>query len=467
MTVKLLVDRPIDGKEYKAGNLCDTDDNTEAGLISSKLAIADLTGGTAYVAPPVQQQIVPVTAKTNLLTGGVELSLPSGVPLRVLEANRTVTVKSSGGDFTTVASAISYAQSVVRPQNAKLIIEVDDGTWNIPTTLSGVTGNNFFIKGKNTYAKALTSIDSSSGAAGAWTLVLNLNDVTNVAVNDYVVIDTTTGGTLPSYIRGVFKITGVDAVNNRITVTSKHKAATAPSGAVAGTATIMKTVFNFTHGGNGFEAWDASFLALQDVVLVGSTGGDGISVQDLSRLLCMGVVGLVGWRTGLLVIESGNAVIVNLSVSGCTTGTAAENCSSINMYHGNLTGNGTGSLTERTSNTTMGGNSTVSGNTSGIYASNNSFFAAAGATTLNVTGNTTGVTFGYQSYWTATVLTLAGNGTDMLPDSAYQSGTVYRQGLRLMTTPVYANNAAAIAGGLGVGTAYRTGADPDQLCIVH
>lgn len=71
MTVKLLVDRPIDGKEYKAGNLCDTDDSTEAGLISSKLAIADLTGGTAYVAPPVQQQIVPVTATTNLTGGSV------------------------------------------------------------------------------------------------------------------------------------------------------------------------------------------------------------------------------------------------------------------------------------------------------------------------------------------------------------------------------------------------------------
>ena len=70
MTVKLLADRPIDGKEYKAGNLCDTDDGTEAGLISSKLAIADLTGGTAYVAPTVQQQFVPVTATTNL-TGGI------------------------------------------------------------------------------------------------------------------------------------------------------------------------------------------------------------------------------------------------------------------------------------------------------------------------------------------------------------------------------------------------------------
>lgn len=34
--------------------------------------------------------------------------------------------------------------------------------------------------------------------------------------------------------------------------------------------------------------------------------------------------------------------------------------------------------------------------------------------------------------------------------------------------PVYANNAAAIAGGLtNVGSAYRTGADPDLMCVVH
>lgn len=33
--------------------------------------------------------------------------------------------------------------------------------------------------------------------------------------------------------------------------------------------------------------------------------------------------------------------------------------------------------------------------------------------------------------------------------------------------PVYANNAAALAGGLGVGAFYRTGADPDPVCVVH
>ncbi len=40
-------------------------------------------------------------------------------------------------------------------------------------------------------------------------------------------------------------------------------------------------------------------------------------------------------------------------------------------------------------------------------------------------------------------------------------------GLRLHAVAAYANNAAAAAGGLQVGDLYRTGADPDALCIVH
>jgi len=39
--------------------------------------------------------------------------------------------------------------------------------------------------------------------------------------------------------------------------------------------------------------------------------------------------------------------------------------------------------------------------------------------------------------------------------------------LQVVGIPVYANNAAAIAGGLTAGAFYRTGADPDPLMIVH
>lgn len=41
------------------------------------------------------------------------------------------------------------------------------------------------------------------------------------------------------------------------------------------------------------------------------------------------------------------------------------------------------------------------------------------------------------------------------------------QNITFANLPVFANNAAAQAGGLFTGSIYRTGADPDQVCIVH
>ena len=39
--------------------------------------------------------------------------------------------------------------------------------------------------------------------------------------------------------------------------------------------------------------------------------------------------------------------------------------------------------------------------------------------------------------------------------------------LHVVGLPIYANNAAAIAGGLTAGAFYRTGDDPDPVCVVH
>ncbi len=39
--------------------------------------------------------------------------------------------------------------------------------------------------------------------------------------------------------------------------------------------------------------------------------------------------------------------------------------------------------------------------------------------------------------------------------------------LQIVGLPIYANNAAAIAGGLTAGALYRTGADPDPVYVVH
>lgn len=81
MTVKLLVDwkDPSTGRQYRIGNLLDTDDYTEAGLIASKQAQADLTGGTAQTDPVVNHgdgQVVRANpAGTALVVDGHEVPL--------------------------------------------------------------------------------------------------------------------------------------------------------------------------------------------------------------------------------------------------------------------------------------------------------------------------------------------------------------------------------------------------------
>jgi len=45
--------------------------------------------------------------------------------------------------------------------------------------------------------------------------------------------------------------------------------------------------------------------------------------------------------------------------------------------------------------------------------------------------------------------------------------TAPKSPLHVVGLPVYANNAAALAGGLTAGAFYRTGGDPDPVCVVH
>ena len=64
-------------------------------------------------------------------------------------------------------------------------------------------------------------------------------------------------------------------------------------------------------------------------------------------------------------------------------------------------------------------------------------------------------------------ITLQTNGPILLQSAEALTLTPSKLTITLTSVPVYADNAAAITGGLTAGDVYRTGADPDPLCIVH
>ena len=218
-------------------------------------------------------------------------------------ASKTIVVAPSGGDFTDVQSAINalpilFGSNVVN--SLSVTIQIADGTYNVPAAIENDSpfAKYVYITGAHSYTHALTGVVSSSGGAGGWTLALSCDSAANVAAGDYVIISGASGGVNPTYLAGVFPVTGVSG--SQITVTSTHAAGSPPAGAVTGTITDLKTILKYS-GTDGFRCWNQSVLNLDRVVLVGNGSGWGISLQDVSRLYVTSALAAYGFQYGFVV----------------------------------------------------------------------------------------------------------------------------------------------------------------------
>lgn len=108
MTVRLLVDfkDPADGKQYVVGNLYTSAAN-EAGLIVTKQATSDLTGGTAWVDPVVPESIDETKGVNVVLdaNGNTVLAGADGTEYATL-GSKFITV-GAGGRYSTLQAAIN------------------------------------------------------------------------------------------------------------------------------------------------------------------------------------------------------------------------------------------------------------------------------------------------------------------------------------------------------------------------
>lgn len=240
----------------------------------------------------------------------------------------TYSVKTSGGDFTTLHDALAAVRTKVLVPGVQPTINLDAGVWTETSRLAGVDNTNVNIVGATPVTKSMTSVQSSSGSTGAWTIILNLDTVDNITANvDYVIISSPSGGTNPTYVAGVFPVTNVDAVNSRITITSTHHAATAPSGNVAATVTVIKTIISFPNQTTGFQAWGRQFITPSNLVVAGTdiTHGSGFDIQDNSGIYSGGNLGITGFQTGILLLYASQFNSTGIvAISNTTTGIQAK-----------------------------------------------------------------------------------------------------------------------------------------------
>ena len=232
------------------------------------------------------------------------------------------------------------------------------------------------ILGVNTYDITMSSVFSTTAVGGGYTVILNVSDVSNIAVNDYVVIRIPSGGTNPLMLCGCHQVTNVDSVNHRITLLVYSFASTVPSGSVTGYIRVLKSVLTFA--GNGFViVSDVTFgrMALVGVRNAGTSavmvptstawvnGGSNPSILLKSLGInnfdggvtvyhgyvttdqWLGISGCGGMGAGHGLYASGGGSHIDaffVAIGGAYTGILARNCGFIDITGGFLVGSGVG-----------------------------------------------------------------------------------------------------------------------------
>ena len=265
-----------------------------------------------------------VTAETNPLTGGVVLASS-------VKPKSAITVALDGsGDFTSLADVVKYLDSFDVDGKSLIIVTIKAGHYSLSDYLliSQHIYFNVFFNGEAINGLTVSSIDATSGSAGAWLHTLNINSAADILVGDWLLVSATAGGVNPTFLAGAAKVTAVNLALNKVTIESKHPNATPASGAVSGNLVVLKTVLNFPAGKNGIQVWNGATLGqVNNLMVVGAGGAQGISVQDNGRLLVgAGHLGVSGFNTNIVVTQSGqmttvgqvstaNGVFANIAVS--------------------------------------------------------------------------------------------------------------------------------------------------------
>lgn len=252
----------------------------------------------------------------------------------------------SGGNFTTLTAALTTINQQILTPNQTIVLNMLDGGTIEPAALSWFSAftNQVYIQPQHVYTPTITSIQSSSGSAGAWSVVLNMSSVANITTSMDAIITAAAGGSNPTRLDGDFAITNVDAVNTRITVTDTNRSSAAPSGAVTANTRIAPRI-TLPASTDGFDIWNAQgVLNIDGVSIVGSGAGgfQGISSQDVARVFIQNVVGVRGFgEHGALSLYKSEINGGEIVASGNgANGLSAQEGGSISLINTIASGNG-------------------------------------------------------------------------------------------------------------------------------
>jgi len=249
--------------------------------------------------------------------------------LSVVSVNTTITVKASGGDFTTIQAALDSLKSKWINSDVAVTISVDPGIFTHTSAIlfRHAQGNRINIVGSAPIVTAITSLASQSGSVGNYSVTLNVSDSTGMATGDYCIVAASTGTGEHRSIMGCWEITNVPS-GTQITVKNTYRKAAWPTLTITGgSVKCLKTVLKF-NGCDGILP-GSGVGNIYNLALVGNgTSADGINVSQRgshfgNHIIYLGQngiysLGINGFgRYGIAHTSKAELWVMNVAISNC------------------------------------------------------------------------------------------------------------------------------------------------------
>lgn len=230
--------------------------------------------------------------------------------------NLTIHIAENSADFATIADFVTAMSEVQVGFGYSFTVHLHG---HFPTerleTTDFLDSRHFSFIG-DTLPVEVTSVESVSGSAGAYSVILNLVSATDIVVGDYLVVpwNGLSGGTFPEALFGAHEITAVDTVENQITITNACLSASTPSGAVAGTVTVYQTVVK------GIRITESPCFYFESIV-VADAANEGVVIDTrLPMFAGNSLFCVVGKADVGINMTPGSAANISGIVSRCATG---------------------------------------------------------------------------------------------------------------------------------------------------
>jgi hypothetical protein len=200
----------------------------------------------------------------------------------VISVNTTLTVKASGGDFTTIQAALDSLKSKRINSDVTVTISVDPGLFTHTATIlfRHPQGNRINIVGAAPVTTTLTSLVSFIGTTGNYSVTLNVANTAGMAIGDYCIIRGSTGTGEYRAVMGCWEITNIPS-GTQIVVKNTYRKTVAPTLTITGgSLDCLKTILKFNGCDGLYPGNSTGYIYNLAIVGNGTANTDGINISQ-------------------------------------------------------------------------------------------------------------------------------------------------------------------------------------------